>query len=143
MSPPTNMLKHTWCLNMLENLVVFNCPSKHNEWRKVQDHITCKHSHGYKFGILVLAAYNTYLHIKTRREIIKKLGVNSKSIHSVEEGCNDSVMNLHVNKEPEPQYMEMETHTRSSNYPYSNRVNPFKPNLSLQRSVHQNNNSRS
>ena len=72
---------------------------------------------GIGLGVIILAAFISFLHMKTRKEIIKELRVgNTESIHPAEEGriVNSPMLpRFHVNKDPEGQYMEMRGRTRS------------------------------
>ena len=87
------------------------------------------------------------MHMRTRKNIIRELKVkvdNIEPIHSLEE---DRIINsprvprYHVNKDPEAQYMEMGGRSRSSSYPYFNRVNPVTTSFRIP-AILQNSNSR-
>ena len=101
---------------------------------------------GLGIGLIILAAFISFLHMRTRKNIIKELKVdNTEPIHSLEE---DHIINspmvprFHVNKDPEGQYMEMGGRSRSSSYPYFNRVNPLTSSFSIHKTILQNSNSR-
>ena len=85
--------------------------------------------------------------MRTRRNIIRELKTkvdNIEPLHSLED---DRIMNsprvprYHVNKDPEAQYMEMGGRSRSSSYPYFNRVNPVTSSFRIP-AILQNSNSR-
>ena len=102
---------------------------------------------GLAIGLLTLGAFISCLHMRTRRNIIRELKTKTDNIDPLHSLEDDRIMNsprvprYHVNKDPEAQYMEMSGRSRSSSYPYFNRVNPVTSSFRLP-AILQNSNSR-
>ena len=82
---------------------------------------------GLTIGLFMLGAFISCLHMKTRRIIISELTPKTEQVDSLkvmedDRGLNSPRMPRYdMSKDPEGQYVSMNTRSRSSSYPYFNR----------------------
>ena len=82
---------------------------------------------GLAIGLLMLGAFISCLHMRTRRSIIRELTPKTEHVDPLNVLEDDRLLNsprvprYNVSKDPEGQYMEMNGRSRSSSYPYFNR----------------------